>query len=238
MIPKHFVVRAQQFLRYGIYVLLLGIIGYEAKTLYTASSGLPADAAALDASSSSVKHASNREYVSRIVAAHLFPSPDQSNDSDISASSIPSADMAVLGILYSDVPSLSTVILKINGHEQSYSVGAALPDGEKVEEIAPDHVTLLRGDARFNLPLPIQFASHDARFAEISLTAPDQDRGNPPQAALPSTALPPGPDAKTPVLPTAAKIAADPLLTRKFPSLQTIRRERHSRFEKIPPGGN
>lgn len=238
MIPKHFVVQAQQFLRYGIYLLLLGIIGYEAMALHVASSGLPADATASTAPSSSMGHAPNQEYVGRIVAAHLFPSADQSNNSDISASSVPSTDMTVLGILYSDEPSLSSAILKIDGHEHSYVVGEALPDGGKVEEIAPDHITLLRGGARFSLWLPIQFASHDARFTEISLMVPGQDQGKSPQAALPSTASAPALDTRTPARPATARIATDPLLTQKFPSLQTIRRERRSRFDKNPPNSD
>lgn len=214
-------------------------MAYEAKSLYDVSSRSSTDTAASapPMSSSLPMRDSSQEYVSRIVAAHLFPGTPQSEAGEMARPIAPGGNMTVLGILYSDAPSLSQAILKIDGQEKSYGVGDNLPGGGTLEEIASDHVIVLSDGGRSSLPLIIQSANYNARFPEISLAGANQDGNDSSAAELPSTASLFSKDSalNPPPRPAVLPIAADPLVGRKFPSLQTIRHDRRDRFKRIPP---
>ena len=82
---------------------------------------------------------------------------------------IPIADATVAGIAYTGDAGPSLAILAIDGIQRSYTVGDALPNGERLVGIEHDQVIFERNGIRHRLNLEIKQADPNADFRPVEL---------------------------------------------------------------------
>ncbi|MGH8162622.1 MAG: type II secretion system protein GspC [Gammaproteobacteria bacterium] len=167
-------------LRWAPYLLLLGLLvlcGYLAARLsWQFAAPAPASTTVSAGGSTQAAHgAAAQTPADKIVAAHLFGTANAPAAS-VAARNAPetSLDLSLAGVAAANASTRSYAIITTNGNtENTYGVGAKLPDGALIRNILPDRIVLAHDGRLETLRLPVSGTALLAATANDSAQGPN-----------------------------------------------------------------